>query len=209
MMKKWSSIILLLLMSMLTLTSLQAKTVTKCWIELPDSIVRLLNVKQRKEMVEQAIMTEHPMVTNLMGGTCRLDTLSEDYMKVSLSASSMIELKLLKRGDDTLLLVLSTYLGPEKETELLLLDEQRQRVKMKFPKVEDLLLRPDTMKLERFAELKKLLEPKMVNITLLPHIETLVFRLSLPLLWREDRSAVSAILLQRKLKWNGEQFNEY
>ena len=60
----------------------------------------------------------------------------------------------------------------------------------------------------RFAELKAMIEPRMVSALLLQNENSLVVRLSLPLLSAEDKKAVNAIKLQRSFNWNGKTFKE-
>ena len=60
----------------------------------------------------------------------------------------------------------------------------------------------------RFAELKAMIEPRMVSALLLQNENSLVVRLSLPLLSADDKKAVNAIKLQRSFNWNGKSFKE-
>lgn len=71
---------------------------------------------------------------------------------------------------------------------------------------ESLIQKPDTMSETRFSELKAMIEPRMVSALLLQNENSLVVRLSLPLLSAEDKKAVSAIKVQRSFNWNGKIF---
>jgi hypothetical protein len=59
---------------------------------------------------------------------------------------------------------------------------------------------------ERFEELFRMIEPPLLNASLNIDDDTLLVGLSAPMLNKEEREAVKAILRQRKLKWNGETF---
>ena len=73
---------------------------------------------------------------------------------------------------------------------------------------ETLIQKPDTMSESRFADLKAMVEPKMVSALLLQNENALVVRLASPLLSADDKKAVNAIKLQRKFNWSNESFKE-
>jgi len=47
----------------------------------------------------------------------------------------------------------------------------------------------------------------MVQAVFLPEDQSLEFSLSTPLLTLKEKESLNAILVQRKLKWNGRMFN--
>ena len=73
---------------------------------------------------------------------------------------------------------------------------------------ETLVQKPDTVSDSRFADLKAMIEPKMVSALLLQNENALVVRLASPLLSADDKKAVNVIELQRKFNWNGKSFKE-
>ena len=73
---------------------------------------------------------------------------------------------------------------------------------------ETLVQKPDTMSESRFADLKAMIEPKMVSALLLQNENALVVRLASPLLSADDKKAVNAIKLQRKFNWSNGSFKE-
>ena len=70
-----------------------------------------------------------------------------------------------------------------------------------------LVNKPDTMDVERYEQLVKLVDPIMVQAVFLPEDQSLEFSLSTPLLTLKEKESLNAILVQRKLKWNGRMFN--
>ena len=60
----------------------------------------------------------------------------------------------------------------------------------------------------RFADLKAMIEPKMVSALLLQNENALVVRLASPLLSADDKKAVNVIKLQRKFNWGNGSFKE-
>jgi len=66
--------------------------------------------------------------------------------------------------------------------------------------------RPDTMSEERFSRLVALLDPIMFSVSLSPAENVLLVKLSPVVPNPEDEKAIEQILVQRKLKWDGETF---
>jgi hypothetical protein len=75
--------------------------------------------------------------------------------------------------------------------------------------VPSLLVRPDTISLSRFVELKGKFDPAMVNARLLVDSDDLEVTLSIP----EHNSAIinelNAVVRLTRLKWDGEKYNKY
>ena len=63
------------------------------------------------------------------------------------------------------------------------------------------------MTVERFEELKKYMQPRLLAIHLSPYSDELIVNPSIPLVSKEDRLLLESIVVQRKLKWNGVKFN--
>ena len=61
----------------------------------------------------------------------------------------------------------------------------------------------------RFQELKKLIDPVMVSASLSPVHPEITFSLSIPVATAEEKQQLSAILVQRKYKWEGRKFNKH
>jgi hypothetical protein len=75
------------------------------------------------------------------------------------------------------------------------------------PEPTSLIQRPDTMSQERFEQLQRLIDPLMVSAEMSPADLSLSFSVSTPMLLKEDKERVKAILLQRKFKWDGQRYN--
>lgn len=199
---------------LLASTGVGAKSMKDLLVSMPDSLLPYLDKNLRQEMPELQEMGVKAEVKNLLGENCVMDTLSTDFLQIRMSKLSTLQMKRLpaaEAGSDSLLCVVKTFAGPEKESELYLFDQNWTPVDVGFDLntlATSLVLKPDTMSEERFVELKKIIEPQMVNATLLMHENAIVVRLSLPLLSAEDKKAVNTIKLQRKFNWNGKIFKE-
>lgn len=209
---------ILILLFVVFATVGQAKTMREILVAMPDSVVPYLNKNMRLELVELMDMHVTPEVKNSLAGVSKIDTLTADYLQLTLNKVTTLEMKLLARGEngDSLLCMIKTVAAPEKESEISFFSQQWEPLDLHGmfdgkdlgALTETLLAKPDTMSAERYQELKAMVEPRMVYATFSEIGNDVVFNLSLPLLVKEDKMAVKAILLQRKFKWNGITFKE-
>ena len=146
-----------------------------------------------------------------------MDTLAQDFVQIRLSSASTLQMKKLPMEQgDSVLCVVKTFAGPEKESELHLFTQDWKALdasrlfdgKSIGELAGSLVQKPDTMSESRFEELKAMIEPRMVSALLLQHENAVVVRLSLPLLSTEDKKLVNAIKVQRKFNWSGKSFKE-
>ena len=204
-----------ILMSCLLLasTGVGAKSMKDLLVSMPDSLMPYLDKNLRQEMPELQEMGVKAEVKNLLGENSVMDTLTTDFVQIRMSKLSTLQVKKLPavEAGDSLLCVVKTFAGPEKESELYFFDQNWKPVEVGFDLnslATSLIQKPDTMNEARFLELKKMIEPKMVSVLLFEHEDSVVVRLSLPLLSAEDKKAVNVIKLQRKFNWNGKTFKE-
>lgn len=203
-----------LMLACLVLASMGAgaRSMKDLLVSMPDSLVPFLDKNLRLELAELQEMGVKSEVTNLLGDTSVMDTLTNDFLQLRTSRVSTLQMKKLPvQEGDSLLCVVNTFAGPEKDSELWLFTQDWQPVPCTFDlqsKVGVLVQKPDTMSEERFEDLKRMIEPKMVYAMLLQHENAIVLRLSLPLLSEEDKKQVNAIKMQRKFNWCGKTFNE-
>lgn len=208
--------VITLICAVLLTVCVEGKSLRDLWISMPDSLVPTLDKNLRTEFVELQDMKVKSDVTNLLGGTSVMDTITTDFLQVKMSAAATLQIKLLPQAEgDSLLCVVKTVSGPEKDSELMFYDQQWRPLDAKTyfggrdlsGILESLIAKPDTMNETKFLELKSMIEPKMMSAILFEHDQSIVFRLSTPLLSAEDKKKVSTIKVQRKLNWNGKTFN--
>lgn len=194
--------------ALMMVSSMSARSVRDMWVSMPDSMVEYLTANQRLELVELKDMKVKATVTNELQSETVLDTLTSDYMKVVLSEASVLELKMLPANGDSILCMIQTFLGPEKESVVLFYDQAWNKQNIEVP-VPDLLVKPDTMTSERFEELKGMIEPLMSYAEMEVSQPVITFKMSMPLVGNEEKKAIQSIAMQRKFKWDGSLFKEY
>lgn len=210
------NVLVLLVVGLLSI-SMQAQSLRECWLNMPDSVMPTIGKSQRLELVELLDMGVKAEVKNLFGEDCVLDTISCDFLQLSSSPSSVFQVKLLPMDStkDSLLCVVKTFMGTEKESELHFYTRQwKEMGKESFMDASMMdassyfSSKPDSMELERYEELKNSVEPKMFYFILSASDETLVAGLSLPLTSVEEKKQLTVLLAQRKFKWYGMMFNK-
>ena len=180
-------------------------------MSIPDSLVEYLDVTKRREMIDFYGMGVRAEVFNVLEGKSVMDTLTTRYATVTLSESSRLSVALFPKNDgDTLICMVTTFLGPQPESTVSFYNTSWQMVPsgalLPVLPPSSFFLRPDTMPVDEFEKLVSLVDPVMTSATLHPDDDTIVFSLSTPLLSKTDRERLEAILIQRKYKWNGESF---
>ncbi len=208
-------LIVLLMVAALS-AQVSAKSLRDLWISMPDSLMPVLDKNLRLEFVDLKDTGVKAEVRNLLGEDCSMDTLTATYMHLTVCKHSTCEMLLLPRlGSDSLLCVVRTFSGPEKESEVHFYDQQWREVSLQELIPADVYAvdcyfkaKPDTMSEEKYHDLHMALESGMWCVKLSSGEESLTFQLSLPLLCKEEKAQLSSLLVQRKFKWNGQRFNE-
>lgn len=201
----------------LSVLTIQAKSLKQLWHEMPDSLAPALDKNLRLELTDLKEMNVPAEVTTLLGDTCVLDTITTNFAQIRLNRLCTIQLKMLPVVDgDSILCMVKTIAAPARESEVTLYDQQWHTLDTAHSfagndlsaTMSTLVQKPDTMSNERFEDLVKMIEPRMMSAMLFEHEDAIVFRLSLPLLSAEDKMQINATKMQTKLKWNGKVFKE-
>ena len=181
-------------------------------LTMPDSLVKYLNSTKRTEMVDFYFMGVKAETFNLLSEGTVLDSLTADHADIRLNESARMQLHLLPRENgDTVVCMVRTFLGEAPESTFAFYDSNWKSLERKgfLPEVDPMSLihRPDTMTVERYEELLRLVDPLMVAAEITPADGALTFSLSTPMTTKKEREALQDILVQRKLKWDGKSFN--
>lgn len=191
-------------------TGAEAKSVRELWLNLPDSVAPYLSGSQRLECVDFYEMHSTAETTNLLGGRTRIDTMAVDFMQVRLSKASSLQMKLLPAADgkDSVLCVVHTFFGPEKESSVELFTQDWRpmgRVDISVDAA-SCFARPDSMSSARFNELLACPDPVMFSAELAADSNTLTVKPNYSVASESDRKELDAMALQKKLNWNGATF---
>ena len=186
------------------------KTMREVWIDMPDSITMYLTKSMRTELADYVDMKVSAATKNAIGDTVRIDTLTSDYIAITLSESSKLEMKLLPRDGSNIICMVRTYYGTAAESIISFwqLDWQ-QLPDISMPALEniELIKKPDSLSVTEFNKIKAMISPKMIEMRLSPDDNSLFLSYSLPDVNKEDSELIKSILVQKKINCNGEIFN--
>lgn len=210
--------------AMLLIASLQMPaqtTMRDLWLALPDSVVPYLNASQRTEHADFIDMGVASEVKNLLDGEGRMDTLTARYASVRLNDNHTLQMRLLTKSDSTQVVCLvDTYRAPEPESTISFFDTRWQRLDDTFGlpdlhtlvsdagQMERFFAKPDTLSQTATDELKKMIDPVMVSISLPEDEESVILQLSTPFLLQDEKERLKSVLVQTKFKWMGDLFKE-
>ena len=202
-----------------------AQEIRDVFKQMPDSLVPYLTQNNRLDFLDFLDSNMKAEVKNRMNGQSTMDTLTADYTRVRLSESSAIQLKLLPAQSDSVVCMVRTFSAPASESFVSFFSTSWQPIASDFglsgvgvmqgtdaeasALLDAFTERPDTMSVSRFQELKKLIDPVMVSASLSPVHPEIIFSLSIPVATAEEKQQLSAILVQRKYKWEGGKFNKH
>ena len=204
------TVISLILMLVFSVETSLGKTMREVWIDMPDSITMYLTKSMRTELADYVDMKVSAATKNAIGDTVRIDTLTSDYIAITLSESSKLEMKLLPRDGSNIICMVRTYYGTAAESIISFwqLDWQ-QLPDISMPALEsiELIKKPDDLSVTEFNKIKAMISPKMIEMRLSPDDNSLFLSYSLPDVNKEDSELIKSILVQKKINWNGEIFN--
>ena len=200
-----------ILVVVMAFPAMAQRTMRDFIITMPDSLVEYLNKTKRTEMVDFYDMGVKAETVNLLQGSTVLDSLTGTFADISVNKSQRMQLALLPLHEaDTLICMVNSFLGEAPESEVHFFNTQW----MPMPSNDfldevtssQLLQRPDTMAVERYDELVRFFDPVMISAVMTPDND-LIFQLSMPMVTKEEKKQLDAILLQKKLKWNRQRLN--
>lgn len=186
------------------------KTMREVWIDMPDSITMYLTKSMRTELADYVDMKVSAATKNAIGDTVRIDTLTSDYIAVTLSESSKLEMKLLPKDGSNIICMVRTYYGTAAESIISFWQLNWQQLPdISMPALEniELIKKPDSLSITEFNKIKAMISPKMIEMQLSPDDNSLLLSYSLPDVNKEDSELIKSILIQKKINWNGEIFN--
>lgn len=211
-------ILFLSFLSILSLCpALAQKTIKDVLTSVPETVVPYLNSGQWAEISKTIDVHDSLTVKNLLNGATRVDSLSDSYVRVALTKISDLQIKLLPSKDSMqVICVIKTVKKPVPTSEIKFYSTSWSTLASSFGlpdgKDADELLSmftqcPDTMDIAVYDSLCWLIEPIIVSAEF-GNDNTLTYTLSLPMLSKEEKLKIQAILRQKSFKWNGKTFNK-
>lgn len=190
------------------MVSANAQTVGDMFMSMPDSLFPYLTQEQRVELVKlkQVDTSTSAVLRSVFNCTVCLDSLEAACMTVNIDSTMTIEMaRLATVSGDSLYCLLQTVSAPERETVASIYNKVWEKVSDVDWTDVSLLNRPDTMSDKEFANRTSLIEFRMVEARL-ENADTIVLKLNVPMLSSEDKRLLRDILVQRRMRWDGEKY---
>lgn len=208
MIKKYLRIILAVIaLCCLPFNSFAATSAKDLWVNMPDSIAPYLNQKLRLECADLYEMGVKAEVRNLLKGISKIDTLSANYLQVQLNEACSLQLGVLPRTEgDSVICLVKTFAGPEKESSVQLYSMQWQLLQTMSFSFDSFVQKPDTMSAQRYEEILASVDHYFFEAKLEPQSQCLLVQVNTAWNFTDEDKALRALLLQRKYKWDGKIF---
>lgn len=189
-----------------------AESMKTIWANIPDTFIPYLDANQRQEMTKFIEMGLKGDATNQLSGTCKVDTITNDYIHLTLSESSEMSIKRLPtnmQGDSVICLV-RTWSAPEKDSKAELYSQHWQFIGSAIdPAINlknQLLNRPDTMSQTNYERLLNEIDFSLISFKLSADNDLLTASMTIPSEKKSKKEAFDPIIKLTTLKWNGGKF---
>lgn len=200
----------------LCVTTFAQSKVTSLLSTMPTELLPYLNESQQQEMGKFTIDNDTVKIHNQLNGTSMVTTINDDFAKVDLSEGALMLIKLLPVNDSTqIICLIRTIKVPLPESDVSFYTTGWKLINSRFglPDLDDedamldyMTLRPDNMSMEKFNELRSIIEPITISADIPEGGNTIIFNLNIPFTTKEDRDKVESIIRQKCFKWDGKSF---
>ena len=185
-----------------------AQNIRDVFKQMPDSMFPYITNTNRLDFIDFKDANMKAEVNNSLGGKSEMKVLTDNYIEMELSSVSNLQIRLLPKDSTKVICMVTTFFGPEADSKVQFfsLNWKPLDIKSAVPSFDDFFVKPDSINTERFVQLKKMVEPVMYYVILSSKDNTITYSLSLPLLNKEDKKALDAVLRKVTLKWTGKSF---
>lgn len=193
---------------LVSVLSAKAQTADVMFVNMPDSIFPYLTKDQRQELVSLRNVDASTPAVLRSALNCSVSMTYLDAERLTVEVDSTVVMEIARQpvsGADSVFCMLTTVATPERDTQADIYDKDWNRAG-EVPLADiSLVQRPDTMGENAFSELTKLIEIKIVEAHFVD-ASTIAVKQNVPLVSRDERKRLDAILVERKLKWDGKSF---
>ncbi len=107
-------------------------TATRIFTTIPETDLPMLPFRPRLDLIDYYNAGSNKEMENIFVGECRIDTLTDNYMKVAVSAGSTLEIRILPMGKKYVAAESYTYGDADMaaDTQLTFLNEEAQPLKL-------------------------------------------------------------------------------
>ncbi len=195
-----------ILLFIVIINNLSAKSMKDLWLTMPDSIIPYLSANERLQFIDYNNLHVQATVTNKLHGKCRIDTLTSNYVHVSLTPISSMEMRLLPyANNDSILCVVKTYGEESKESQIYFYDQDWTLLPIKIAQIAAPIADGESVSLANNSTYTS--DPVMIWVSLDINEDILVIHRSTTMVADTEKKDINTNILQTTIKWNGENFN--
>ena len=188
----------------------QAQSLKQFFIDTPDSIQPYIKKLDREALLLSADSSKDTCCSmNITyGGSISITHLNNDLIVFHPSNTFTLEYAALPAEGDSVFCVISTYKGPEGESNVKIYDKNWSLLSELDLTDKARLARPDSIPEARFEEIVHTQEIKMTLASIdKKDSKQLNIEFSMPLMSTDEKKAFLPVILQTNLKWDGRTFN--
>ena len=197
--------------------SMLGQSALECWKSMPNGRLPYLDANHRTELVEQYDITQkadnkaelNKSVTNRLRGSSHLDTLTANYLRVTLNDRATWEMKLLAtEGDDFVIATSMTVFGESAESKVSLFSRDWKHLSDTIFTAQS-LDKPEEMEQGDWEKLMGGISLVLWQARFSPDNDDLTLSPSLLFVPSDEKERYKALLMQKKLKFDGKSFNQH
>ena len=218
-------LVLGILFSLLTshFSPLNAEGIADVFTTMPDSIFPLLTARNRHDMVDFYRNKMEAKVRNRLNDYARLDTLTNQYLHLTLSQSSEATMRLLPTADSTSIICLvQTVTTPIRDSQVRFYDSQWRQlssVNLPTPATADFFSNQPLLPAEEDGEdtdslplptregLQRSIDDlRLVEVTVSPDEPVFTLTLSVDELAQDEKKVARRYIIPVRYRWTGSRF---
>lgn len=200
---------LILIIAVMTL-SLSASAQVKMadvFRTMPDSIVRLLTNNDRMDLLDFAESNMTAKVTNRLDGKSTLNILTDDYLHLTVTTLSSLQMRLFPLSDGRqAVVVVKTVAGPAKDSVLKIYtadwsEQLEVKQHVAAPSLDAYWAKPLDEMTEEELQIVRQLDPVLIQISMSAERNGLLFQRSFGMLAKADQSQAEKLLRPIEVSW--------
>lgn len=202
---------LILFFSIIHLLSAHSENIAKVFSSMPDSLLPLLTEKNRHDMLDFYNNHMEAKVRNRLNDYVQLDTLTEDFLHLTLSKVSTLEMKMLMTTDSVPIIVLVRTIGaPAQDSHVTFYNhdwQQLQWLHLPDSDTEDFFSDvPDSVRMDMSLVQRSIDDLRLVKASLSPEESVITLQVSVEELARDEKQIARRYLVPVRYRWTGREF---
>lgn len=194
-----------------SLFTLHSEVISSVFTTMPDSLLPLLTERNRHDMLDFYNNHMEAKVRNRFNDYARLDTLTDTYLRLTLSKSSTVEMKLLQTSDSvSIICLIHTLRTPACDSRVEFYNAQWQRqfwMELPVLRTDDFFTAsPDSVAREMDYVQRSIDDLRLVELTASPSEPLFTLTLSVDQLAEDEKKLARRYLRSLRYRWTGDTF---